>query len=242
MIELKNILLKLIPTSVMVMILRTSAFILIIAISYLIYHNWQEHISLIGVLGVLISALLASYSVILNIDTTVKIKSREISNQIRSVYFHLCLIKARVIALDNEKSKEKITFMDVERIFDNFEDIFKLLNDVKSQEMVAIMHNDMLTDLHMVYFKLSIFQTDLKSLRKSIVEPEKSASNIANYPNPLMSLPFQTDEIIRYLTQILVNLRDGYKDYFDKESKGIEACADYFYGITKNSYTQKENG
>lgn len=233
--KLKSILLKLIPTATMVMILRTSAFILIIVISYLIYQNWQENISLIGALGILISALLASYSVILNIDTTVNLKKREISHQVRNVYFHLCLIKMRLIALENEKSREKISFMDVERIFDSFEDIFKILSELKSQEMVSIMHNDMLTDLHMVYLQLSTFQTHLKSLRKSIIPPEKSAFNIAKYPNPLVSFDFRLDELLKRLTNILIYIKNGYTSEFQKDSKGIESCADYFYGMTKQN-------
>jgi hypothetical protein len=241
--KFKSILLKLIPTATMIMILRTLAFILIIIISYLVFQNWQENISLIGALGILISALLASYSVILNIDTTINLKNREISNQVRNIYFHLCLIKMRLISLDNEKNREKISFMDVERIFDSFEDITKLLNDVKSQEMVSIMHNDMLTDLHMVYLQLSTFQTHLKSLRKSIIPPEKSAFNIALYPNPLVNVNFKIDDLLNQLTNILTYIKDGYVKDFQKDSKGIEACADYFYGMTKqNSSILKENG
>ncbi len=243
MTKLKSFLLKLIPTATMVMILRTLAFILIVVISYLIYQNWQENISLIGALGILVSALLASYSVILNIDTTVNLKNREISHQVRNVYFHLCLIKMRLIGLDNEKSREKISFMDVERIFDNFEDIAKLLNDVKTQEMVSIIHNDMLTNLHMVYLQLSTFQTSLKSLKRNIIAPEKIAINITEFPNPLITIDFKIDELLQNLTKILTYLRDGYSKDFQKDSKGIESCADYFYGMTnKNGFMYKENG
>lgn len=241
MTNLKSFLFKLIPASTMVMILRTLAFILIVIISYLIYQNWQENISLIGALGILISALLASYSVILNIDTTINLKNLEISNQVRNSYFHLCLIKMRLISLNNEKSRDKISFMDVERIFDSFEDIAKLLNDVKSQEMVSIMHNEMLTDLHMVYLQLSTFQTHLKSMKKSIIPPEKSAFNIVKFPNPLVTVNFKIDDLVKQLTNILTYLRDGYAKDFQKDGKGIESCADYFYGITKeNSSIQEE--
>lgn len=240
MTKLKSFLLKSIPTTMMIRILRTLAFILIVVISYLIYQNWQENISLIGALGILVSALLASYSVILNIDTTINLKNREISNQVRNIYFHLCLIKMRLIGLDNEKSREKISFMDVERIFDSFEDIAKLLNDVKSQEMVSIMHNDVLTDLHMVYLKLSTFQTYLKSMKRSIIVPEKSASNIVKFSNPLITVNFQIDELLKYLTNILTYLKNGYPKDFQKDSKGIESCADYFYGMTKQNISTQE--
>ena len=240
MTKLKSFLLKSIQTTIMIRILRTLAFILIVIIFYLIYQNWQENISLIGALGILVSALLASYSVILNIDTTINLKNREISNQVRNIYFHLCLIKMRLIGLNNEKSRDKISFMDVERIFDSFEDIAKLLNDVKSQEMVSIMHNDVLTSLHMIYFQLSTFQTYLKSLKRNIIVPEKTAINIAEFPNPLITINFKIDELLKDLTKILTYLREGYPKDFQKDGKGIESCADYFYGMTKQNISTQE--
>jgi len=239
--KLKSILSKSISAAKMVKILRTFALVLIIVVSYLIFHNWQENISLIGALGILISALLASYSVILNIDKTEKLKNREISNQVRNVFFHLCLVKMRLITLDNEKSREKISFADFQRIFDSFEDIFKIFSELKSHEMVSVMRNDMLIDLHMVYLQLSTFQTYLKSLRKSIKPPEKSAFGVAKYRNPLVSIDIKIDESIKYLTNILTYLRDDNESVFSKDSKGIEPCADYYYGMTKqNDSTQKK--
>lgn len=247
--KIKFFLFKRIETSPMIMLLRTFALLLVISItsllvistSYFSDQNWQENIPLIGALGILISALLASYSVILNIDTTVNLKNREISNQVRNVYFHLCLIKMRLITLENEKSREIISFMDIERIFDSFEDIFKLLSDLKSQEMVSVMHNNMLTNLHMIYLQLSTFQTHLKSLRKSIIQPEQSAYNIAKYPNPLLSVDFKIDELLKNLTNLLHYLKDGYAKDFQKDSKGIEACSDYFYGMTKMPNMEIDN-
>ena len=73
--------------------------------------------------------------------------------------------------------------MDLQRIFDSFDDIFKLLNDIKSSDIISIAHNDMMTSLHMVYLRLSIFQTFMKSFRNSLLKPEKL--NTDTYKNPL---------------------------------------------------------
>ena len=230
---LKKIFLTPLAPEYIIMFLRSVALLLVIILSCLVFINWEKNLSLIGALGVLISALLASYSVILNINSTVKIKNREISNQVRYVFFHLCLIKMRLVALKNEQVKENITYMDIERIFDSFEDIFKLLNDIKSLDIISIAHNDMLTSIHMVYLRLSIFQTSVKSLRNSLIKPTQSEYNVAKYPNPLKKVDFKLDDIINDLTSILTYLRDSYSKDFQKEGKGIESCADYFYNITK---------
>ena len=84
-----------------IMFLRSVAFLLVIILSYFILINWEKNLLFISALGVLISALLASYSVIMNINTTVTIKNREISNQVRYVFFHLCLIKTRLVTFKN---------------------------------------------------------------------------------------------------------------------------------------------
>ncbi|WP_333803285.1 hypothetical protein [Sulfurospirillum sp.] len=230
---LKKIFLTPLDPEYIIMFLRSVALLLVIILSYLIFINWEKNLSLIGALGVLISALLASYSVILNINSTVKIKNREISNQVRYVFFHLCLIKMRLVALKNEQVKEKITYMDIERIFDSFEDIFKLLNDIKSLDIISIAHNDMLTSIHMVYLHLSTYQTHVKSIRSSLIKPEPSEYNIAKYQNILKKVDFKLDDVINDLTSILTYLRDSYSKVFQKESKGIESCADYFYNMTK---------
>lgn len=231
--KIQKILFVRIPTSTIIMMLRSLALILIVVISYLIYQNWQENLSLIGAFGILISALLASYSVILNIDTTINIKKRDFSNQIRNTFFQLCLIKSRLISLENEKLREKITYLDFDRIFDSVEDIYKLLTELKSQDIVSIAHNDILTDVHFVYLNINTLHTHLRALRKNIIKPEPSTSNDPIYPNPMIKVNFKLDETIKRLTNILTYLKDGYDKDFNKEGKGIEACADYVYGMTK---------
>lgn len=233
--KIQKVLFARIPTSTIIMILRSLALILIVVISYLIYQNWQENLSLIGAFGILTSALLASYSVILNIDTTVNIKNREISNQIRNTFFQLCLIKTRLIALENEKAKEKITYFDIDRIFDSVEDIYKLLSELKSQDIISISHNDVLVNVHIVYLHINTLHTHLRAVRKNIIKPEPSKSNITDYKNPMITANFQLDEPIKRLTNILTYLKDSYDKDFNKEGKGIEACADFQYSMTKIS-------
>lgn len=239
--KIQKVLFARIPTSTIIMILRSLALILIVVISYLIYQNWQENLSLIGAFGILISALLASYSVILNIDTTINLKKREFSNQIRNTFFQLCLIKTRLIALENEKAKEKITYFDIDRVFDSVEDIYKLLTELKSQEIVSISHNDVLQDVHFVYLHINTLHTHLRALRKNIIKPEPSKHNDPIYPNPMIKVNFKLDETIERLTHILTYLKDGYDKDFNKEGKGIEACADYVYGMTKISNKSNDN-
>ncbi|MDD2369080.1 MAG: hypothetical protein PHQ90_07230 [Sulfuricurvum sp.] len=231
--KIQKILFAKIPTSRIIKILRSFALVLIIVISYLIYQTWQENLSLIGALGILISALLASYSVVLNIETTVNIKNREISNQIRNTFFQLCLIKSRLMSLENEKSKEKITYLDFDRILDSVEDIYKLLTELKSQDIVSITHNDILTNVHFVYLHINTLHTHLRAARKNFFKPEPSKGNAPIYPNPMIKVDFKLDKTIKRLTNILTYLKDGYNKDFNKEGKGIEACAHYEYGMTK---------
>ncbi len=230
-----------ISASTIARMLRWLALMLIVAISYLTYQNWQvnlslkENLHLIGVLGILISALLASYSVVSNIETTVNIKNREYSNQIRNTFFQLCLIKMRLIALDNEKQREKITYLDIDRILDSAEDIYKLLTELKSQDIVSIAHNDILSDVHFVYFNINILHTYLRAFRKNIIKPEPSKSTNPIYQNPMIRIDLKIDETINRLTKILTYLKNGYDKDFKKDGKGIEACSDYYYGMTKNT-------
>lgn len=179
--------------------------------------------------------MLASYSVILNIDTAVNLKNREISNQIRNTFFQLCLIKMRLIALENEKIREKITFLDFDRILDSVEDIYRLLKELKSHDIVSISHNDILHDIHIVYLHIGTLHTHLRAMRKNIIKPEPSKNSKPIYSNPMIRADFKLNEIISNLTNILIYLKDGYDKDFKKEGKGIEACASYKYGIINTS-------
>lgn len=239
--KIQKVLFARIPTSIIIMMLRSLALILIVVISYLIYQNWQENLSLIGAFGILTSALLASYSVILNIDTTIDLKKREISNQIRNTFFQLCLIKMRLISLENEKSKEKITYLDLDRIFDSVENIYKLLSELKSQDIVSISHNDILGDVNLIYWDINMLHTHISALRKNIIRPEPSKDNTPIYPNPMLKTDFKLNDTIKNLTNILTYLKDGYDKDFNKDGKGIEACADYVYGMTKISNKANNN-
>ncbi|MFA6193074.1 MAG: hypothetical protein WC665_12080 [Sulfurimonas sp.] len=228
-------------TDTIIMMLRSFALILIVVISYLIYQNWQENLSLIGALGILISALIASFSVILNIDSTINLKNREISNQIRNTFFQLCLIKTSLISLENEKVREKITYLDLDRIFDSVEDIYKLLSELKSQDIVSIAHNDILTNVHNVYFHISTLHTHLRATRKNIIKPLPAKDSTPIYPNPMIKMDFKVDDMIKELTKILTYLKDSYDKDFKKDEKGIEACAGYWYGMTKMLDKEKNN-
>ncbi|MEA2029214.1 MAG: hypothetical protein U9N49_09615 [Campylobacterota bacterium] len=216
-----------ISTDHMVMFLRTFGFILVIITIYILLVDLENNLNLLASLGILISALLASFSVLLNIDTTIKLKNREISNQIRNTFFQLCLLKMRLVLLEQEKVREKLTYNDIDRIFDSFEDIHSLLNELKSENIVSIADNDALAVIHIIYFQLNTFHTHLRALRKNLIRPEPSKDNTPRYPKPLNRIDFKIDDMIRNLSNILDYLRHGYNKDFKIEGRGIESCADF---------------
>jgi len=222
-----------IDSGYMVMFLRTFALSLIIYMLYLLFTNWEENKTLLAVLGILVSALLASYSVILNIDTNIKLKKKEFSDEIRHTFFKLCLIKMRLITLINEKPKEKISFLDVTRIFDTLVEINELLQQINSINTVSIVHNSILTELHFLILEMSSKNTALKQIRENINKPEQNInSNL--FPNPLKMVNFELEKSLKKLTKILTYLKDGYKDYFP-DTGGIENCAKYSFDLNKLS-------
>ncbi|MDD2265925.1 hypothetical protein [Sulfuricurvum sp.] len=109
------------------------------------------------------------------------------------------------------------------------------MNELKSQEIVSISHNDVLQDVHFVYLHINTLYTHLRAARKNIIKPEPSKNNTPIYPNPMITTNFKLNEPIKNLTNILTYLKDGYDKDFKKDGKGIEACADYQYGMTKTS-------
>ncbi len=203
------------------------ALVLVVIIWNVVLGNSEKILGLIAALAILISALLASYSVMLNIDTTIKFKNREHSNLVRNVFFQLCLIKMRLIGLNNEKDREKITYMDIDRIFDTVEDIHNLLLNLKTQEIVTITHNSVLSDIHFVYLEITTLHTHLKAMRKNLIKPDVSKNTQAIFPN-IMKTDFRLEIAIKRLTSTLTYLQNGYEKDFPKNT-GIEQCADYSY-------------
>jgi len=216
--------------------------ILLIIIGNLVFGKFDKVIPLTAAVGILISALLASYSMLLNITKNIELKNRDIelknkehSNLVRDIFFKLCLIKMRLISLENEKGKDKITFMDIDRIFDTVEDTANLLQNIDTKDIITIAHNNVLSDIHFVYLEILTLQTNLKAMRKNLIKPNLSEGNKALFPNPLR-IDMRIDIAIRRLSVILQYLKDGYADDFPEE-KGIESCAEYKLKETK----QKNN-
>lgn len=223
---MKKILFKSIEPMYVVMILRTFALSLVLILIYLFLVNWAENQFLIAPLGILISALLASYSVVLGVDTNIKLKNRELSNQIRYVFFHFCRIKMNLIALEQEKNRPMITYFDIDRILDTIQEINDMLSEVNNKEIVSILHNDVLTDLHFVYWEINSRSTHFKSMRKNLIRPEPQKENLPIYPNPLNVVSVKIDDSIEKLSRILTYLKTGYENEFP-DNGGIEACAEY---------------
>ena len=220
---MKKIFFKYIDPNYMVMFFRTFALILIVITTYLIITNWQENKSLIGALGILVSALLASYSVILSIDTTIKLKNIEISNKIRYVFFHLCLIKIKLITLSNESQKDKISYIDLDRITDSIHEVNTILSEINSQDIISILHNKVLEDLHFLHLNLNLQSTAFKSMIKNVKRPEVGTVNGYVVPNPL-KIDLKLEDSIKRISNILTYLRKGYKKDFPDKG-GIEECS-----------------
>lgn len=223
---MKKILFYSIDSEYVVMFLRSSALILVVVLTFFIYVNIENNLSLIAALGILISALLASYSVILNIDTNIELKKIERSNQIRYVFFHLCLIKSNLISLQNIKPIEKISYINMDYIFNTMENINQLLSEIKSQDIVSIVNNNILNDLHFIIRDIHTNNSELKSLKLNTIKPEVGGRTIAKFSNILKNEQFKIEDPIERLTRILTYLKKGYENDFPSTG-GIEECAEY---------------
>ena len=231
---IKKIFLTPIDSGYVVMFLRTIALAFVVGLIFFIPINWERNQYLIAPLGILISALLASFSVVLSIDTNIKLKKIEISNKIRNVFFHLCRIKMRLICLVQEKEKQKISYYDLDRISETIKDINNMLSAINSSDIVSITHNDVLTDLHFLYLKLNTYNTAAKTFFLNINRPEdKTYYNNAILPNPLNTVSFKFEDAVDKLSKILVYLKDGYEKDFPSNG-GIEKCAEYKPPVQRN--------
>lgn len=223
---LKKILLARIDSAYVVMFLRTFALTLVVALVFLISTNWTVNQSLIIPLGILISALLASYSVVFSVDTNIRLKNIEISNQIRYVFFHLCRVKMRLIGLQKEKERQKITYLDLDRILDTISEINDMLSEINSKDIISIVHNDILSDLHFLFLEINSYNTFCRSLVSNIIRPNPQKDSKPILPNPLNSITFKFENSIERLSRILTYLKEGYEKDFP-DSGGIEKCAEY---------------
>jgi hypothetical protein len=137
----------------------------------------------------------------------------------------------RLVALNNEKQRETVTRLDVDHIFDTIDEIAGMLSDLFTKDIVSIMHNNMLTDMHFLVLDLEIASTSVKSIRKNMIKPEAQIDNQVMYNNPLSVINFKIEDSITRLTNILSYLKESYTKDF-KQDGGIEACAEYEYKKT----------
>jgi len=211
--------------------------LLVIAVN-IVCGNIDKILPLVAAVGILISALLASYTMLLNINKNIELKNRDIelknrehSNLVRDIFFKLCLIKMRLITLKNERKREKVTYIDIDRIFDTVEDIGNLLQDIKTLDIVTIVHNSVLSDIHFIYLEVLTLQTNLRATRKNLVRPDLSKNNPEIFPNPL-KMDMRLEIAIQRLSSTLTYLKNGYKKDFPNDS-GIQECAEYEKQINK---------
>ena len=207
----------------------------------LINGNGKDVIGLISALAILISALLASYSLMLSIDVNVKlknidtgIKNREQSNRVRYVFFQLCQIKTLLITLENEKKRAKISHLDIDRIFNTFHEIKEMLSEIDNKDVISTIHNNILTDVHLVISIIRTHNIAIKAIRTNTIKPVPQKSTEASFKNPLIGIDFKLEDTISKLTKILSYLKDAYPKEF-KKNGGIEGCAEYQSKLIKDS-------
>lgn len=220
---MKNKHLILLNSTHIVLLLRVLAFILILITTYLLWINWQDNKTLIAALGILISALLASYSVILNVETTINIQNFEKSNRIRYIFFQLCLIKMKLILLSNESKREKINNLDFDRIAHVIYEIDTLLANIDNQNTISILHNKVLEDLYFLHLNINLLSTTFKSLINNIDRVNMDGMTESVLPNPLKT-DLKIESSIELISKILLYIRKGYNKDFPGEG-GIEECS-----------------
>lgn len=222
--------------------------LIFVIIGNLISGNAEKVIPLVAAVGIIISALLASYAMILNISKNIELKNRDIelknrehSNMVKNVFFKLCLLKMKVIELKNQLPREKISYLDLDRIFDTIEDMREILHEVNTLEVVTITHNSVLGDIHFIYLEIISIQTGLSSMNKNICRPENKNYNIGEplVPNPLKIIKLPLERLEKYLTNTLTYYKNGYeKDFPNLQS--IESCAEYSHSVVEKSDSKSE--
>ena len=217
-----------------VVFFRFFALILVISILYLLITNWEKNISLLAALGILISALLASFSVMLGIDTTIQIKNREIQDQVRETFFDLCQIKMFLFVLKEEQKHEKISYLDFDRIVNITKSMRNISLNTKERKATTIMHTTVLTDLYFLFFNIDIENIFLENGYHNIVEPPAHEKRgIRFIKNPLNFEHIHIDKSINQVTNVLTYLKEGYPKFLP-DSNGIEQCAG-FQGIQNDT-------
>ena len=202
-----------------------------ITLKNMFYNKIESALSLMAAIGILISALLASYAMLLNISKNIELKNRDIeikniehSNKVRNIFFQLCLIKMRIIGLIQYKERSEITYLDMDSIFDTTEDIANSLQNLNTQDIVTTTHNNVLSDIHFVYLEFLTVTSLVKAAQKNLLRP--NSHNNQAFPNPLLKVDMRLEIAVKRLTSTLTYLKNGYKKDFPGQG-GLEDCAEY---------------
>ena len=198
--------------------------LVLITLKNMFYNKIENALSLMAAIGILISALLASYSMLLNISKNIELKNIEHSNKVRNIFFQLCLIKMRLITLIQYKERSEITYLDIDSIFGITEDIANSLQNLNTQDMVTTIHNNVLSDIHFVYLEFLTATSLVKAARNNLIHPNTNNSKL--FPNPLLKFDMRLEIAVERLTSALTYLKNGYEKDFPEQG-GLEDCAEH---------------
>lgn len=215
-----------ISSAYVVMFFRTLAFVLAVAMGYLILTDWHSNQGLISPLGILIAALLASFSVVHSIDTNMLLQNKEFSNKVRYLFFRLCQAKTILLSLQQEKNKEKITDVDLDRILITIEGVNEILTETCTENAVSVINNSVLVQVHFLVLRVGTLHNGFRAVKANLVKAAPQKDSMPRLPNPLRLTSCDLETIIADLSQILGYMKEGYKKDFP-EMGAIGDCASY---------------
>ena len=217
---------KIIGTYTIIKLLRGFALILMFFIIYLILFDWEDNKTLIGALGILISALLASFSVILSIEFQEQNVKKDKINKIKYFFFQLCYLKMNLNILLVESKVNKISYFDLQRIIKTINNINSIYEkNITNNDFTKIFSNEVLTNALFLNLKLGLLNNSFQSLNKSI---DVTSAKNKKINNPLKEdILLNINESLNLITSILSSLRDNNKNLFNDST--ISDCTHYHY-------------
>lgn len=207
-----------------IMLLRSVALALLFILGYLVWDDWENRLNLLAVIGVLIAALLASFSVILSINSAVEIKKREIENQNRHLFANICQAKLLLSGLKlGYAQQEEISYLDFLTIQSIFNEVSEIIDGLNNHEAFGVIHNAIIGDLVLLQSYAKRNASTFENLAKSIQWPSGIYSGY-KHTNPLKKINLNIENQLDFQNRILNYLKSGYGKLFE-ENGGIEQCA-----------------
>lgn len=197
---MKKILLTSVKPEYMIMLLRTIAFIMLIIMIDMLYNNWEyNYIILVGI-GVLISALLLSYSGFLNLDTSNE-KYIEIQNQLyRALIYELQTISNLFELSKSYQKNEETHFDDVMVLSNILESIEQKVKAINIKDMVTILDDNLLEKLQNLFTKLIDNNMKMKLVTLSLSDGDNIQSVLDD---------IKIEDLIVEINELIFALKDS---------------------------------